>query len=350
MRFDSKVLAMMVGLGLASLTLSGCDGSEANSSVKETNGSRLVKVEVIKVEPKIIKDVLILPGETEAVQDVRLGAERDGRVEWVGPKEGDRVKKGDLIAKVDVSAAKAALDRAEAAFKLAEHQAARRKALHARKALPAEEMDRAVTEKVLAQGNLREARVRYDQGMVRSPIDGRVNKLHVDPGEYVGAGAAVADLVNMDRIRINLNVPELDVRYLKVGQKARVTVDAYPGEHLTGQIDFVAFKADPATKTFKVRVVVDNQEGRIRPGMIARVALLRRLIPQAVTAPLFALVDKGGERLIFVEENGVAHARTVNLGVIDGDQIQITEGLKPGDNLIVTGQTEVEEGTRVVVQ
>ncbi|MGD9124775.1 MAG: efflux RND transporter periplasmic adaptor subunit, partial [Desulfarculaceae bacterium] len=221
MRFDFKVLAMIVGLGLASLTLSGCDGSEANSSVKEPNGSRLVKVEVVKVEPKTIKDVLILPGETEAVQDVRLGAERDGRVEWVGPKEGDRVKKGDLIAKVDVSAAKAALDRAEAAFKLAEHQAARRKALHARKALPEEEMDRAVTEKVLAQGNLREARVRYDQGMVRSPIDGRVNKLHVDPGEYVGAGAAVADLVNVDRIRINLNVPELDVRYLKVGQKAR---------------------------------------------------------------------------------------------------------------------------------
>jgi membrane fusion protein (multidrug efflux system) len=84
--------------------------------------------------------------------------------------------------------------------------------------------------------------------------------------------------------------------------------------------------------------------------MIARVAVLRRLIPQAVTAPLFALVDKGGERLIFVEEDGVAHARTVNLGVIDGDQIQILEGLKPGDNLIVTGQTEVEEGTRVIVQ
>jgi membrane fusion protein (multidrug efflux system) len=130
----------------------------------------------------------------------------------------------------------------------------------------------------------------------------------------------------VDRMRINVNVPELDVRYLKVWQNARVTVDAYPGDHWDGLVDFVAFKADPATKTFKARVVVDNETGRIRPGMIAHVKFLRRLVPDALAVPLFSILDKGGERILFVEKDGIAHARTATVGVVDHDKVQIARG------------------------
>jgi membrane fusion protein (multidrug efflux system) len=78
--------------------------------------------------------------------------------------------------------------------------------------------------------------------------------------------------------------------------------------------------------------------------------MLRRIVPDALAAPLFALLDKGGERVLFVEEDGRAKSRVVQLGIIDGDRIQVVEGLQPGDHLIVTGQTEVEDGMKVVVQ
>jgi membrane fusion protein (multidrug efflux system) len=84
--------------------------------------------------------------------------------------------------------------------------------------------------------------------------------------------------------------------------------------------------------------------------MIARVAFVRRVIAEALVAPLFALVDKGGERLVYVEEDGLAQSRTVSIGVIQGDRVQITSGLKPGDHLIVKGHTEVEDGMKVSVQ
>ena len=158
------------------------------------------------------------------------------------------------------------------------------------------------------------------------------------------------ELVSVDRMRINVDVPEMDVRYLKVWQNARVTVDAYPGEHWDGLVDFVAFKADPATKTFLVRTLIDNPHGDIRPGMIGRVVFVRQIIPDALAAPLFALVDKGGERLVFIEKDGVAHSRNVSIGVIEGDRVQITDGLSPGDHLIVKGQTEVEDGMKVSVR
>jgi membrane fusion protein (multidrug efflux system) len=84
--------------------------------------------------------------------------------------------------------------------------------------------------------------------------------------------------------------------------------------------------------------------------MIGRVAFVRRVIADAVVAPLFTLVDKGGERIVFVEENGVAQSRPISIGVIEGDRVQITSGLNPGDHLIVKGHTEVEDGMKVIVK
>jgi membrane fusion protein (multidrug efflux system) len=297
-----------------------------------------------------MRDLLVLPGVSEAWHDVRVSADTSGRVEWIGPREGNPVNTGDLLAKIDVSTLKVALDRAEAAYKLADELYQRRQRLFERKIITQEELDRSVTERTLAHGNLRQAQVEHDRGFVRSPIDGAVNHLFVDEGEFIDRGHALADLVNIDRIKINVNVPELDVRYLAAGQKVVLRVDAFPDKEIFGAVDFVAFKADPATNTFLVKVLVDNPGHAVRPGMIVRVAFLRRIIPDALVAPLFALVDKGGERLLFVEKNGVVEARTVSLGVIEGDRIQITNGLAPGDHLIVTGQKEVEEGMRVVVK
>lgn len=329
--------------------LTGCEVSES-SPTEDKPETQAVNVVVEKMRPAPMKDVLVLPGETEARHDVIVAAERDGAVESIGPKEGDWLKKGDLIAQIDVDTLKATLERCEASADMAESVAERRKNLHQRKMISKEALDQALTDKTLATCNLREAKINYEKGFVRAPIDGVIDKLHIDPGEFVNRGQKVAEMVDVRKIRINVQAPEMDVRYIKKGQKTLVTVDAYPEEKWIGAIDLVSFKADPVTKTFKTRVVVDNKDLRIRPGMIAHVAFLRREIKDAIAAPIFAIVDKGGERLIFVEENGVAKARKVEIGVIGSEKVQITKGLKDGENLIVKGQHEVEDGMRVVTQ
>ncbi|MDD5204216.1 MAG: efflux RND transporter periplasmic adaptor subunit, partial [Desulfobacterales bacterium] len=241
-------------------------------------------------------------------------------------------------------------DRAEAAFKLAEELYERRQKLHERKIINQEDLDRSLTERILAQGNLKQARIEYERGFTQAPISGFVNYLYVDQGEFVDKGKPLLDLVDVEKIKINVDMPELDVRFIQSGQAAKVTVDALPGSEWTGTVDFVSFKADPGTKTFQVRVVIPNADHRVRPGMIARVAFLRRVIPEAVTAPLFAIVEKSGERMVFVENDGIIQARAVSLGVIEGDRIQVTKGLNPGDRLVIAGQTFVEEGMKVQVQ
>jgi len=329
----------------------GCENEISRAQTEgEESKARVLQVSIEEVRPRPLRDILILPGETEAWEDVRVPSDKAGRVEWIGPEEGDTVKKGELIAKVDVSSLKAALDRAQAAFDLAEELFRRRVDLHEKKLIAQEELDKSRTEKTLAESDLKQSRVEYQRGFIRSPIGGVVNHLFVDQGEFIGRGDPLADIVNVERIKVNVSVPEMDVKYLKKGQDALVRIDAFPERRIPGAVDFVAFKADPATKTFHVKVLIANEDRTIRPGMIARAGFLRRVIPNALTAPLFALVDKSGERLVYVEKEGVAHARTVTLGVIEGDRIQIADGLEIGDHLIVKGQKDVEEGMPVEVK
>ncbi|MEW5725116.1 MAG: efflux RND transporter periplasmic adaptor subunit [Thermodesulfobacteriota bacterium] len=338
-----------VFLLLGALLLLQAAGCGRDQPEERPPGPEAVRVEAEVVRPTPINDVLILPGETKPLHDVRLAADLGGLIESVEFKEGDRVKQGDLLAKIDVSALKAALESAEADLDLARKQFARRQELYDRQIISQEELDQSRTTLLVKEGLVRQAQALYEDGFVRSPVDGVVNFVHVDPGEFVGQGAPIMDVVNVDRLEIEVNVPELDVRYFQVGRPALVRVDALPDLAAGGETTFVAFKADPLTKTFRVKVMMDNAEGLVRPGMIARVAFLRRTIPDALTAPLFALVDKEGERLVFVEKDGKAQARTISFGVIEGDRVQITEGLEPGDRLIVKGQTEVEDGTPVLV-
>jgi len=341
-------LAVLLWAGLAA---TGCNDNEGLATTENnSNQAPVIPVSIIDVKPAPMRDVILLPGTTEAWQDVQVSADTAGRIEWVGPREGERVNKGDLLVKIDVSALKAALNHAEAQFKLAEDLYQRRRRLFERKIIAKEELDQSETQRTLAATDYEQIKVKYEHGFPRSPISGVINYLYVDAGEFIDTGKPLADIVNIDRIKINVQVPELDIRFVRKGQTTPVKIDAFPEKELTGAVDFVAFKADPATKTFLVRTVIDNPAGDIRPGMIARVVFVRRLIPDALVAPLFALVDKGGERLVFIEKDGVAHARTVSIGVIEDDRVQITSGLSPGDHLIVKGQTEVEDGMKVSVK
>ncbi len=332
------------------LTAGGCDHPESRAqSESGEEPARTIRVSIEEVRPGPVRDVLVLPGETEAWEDVLVPSDMVGKVEWIGPREGYEVKKGELIAKVDASSLKAALDQAQAAFDLADEVYRRRAELFEKRLIAKEELDRSRTERRVAEGDLKRATVEYQRGFIHSPIKGVVNHLFVDAGEFIGRGDPLADIVNVERIKVNVDVPEMDVRFLEKGQEALVRIDAFPEKRIPGKVDFVAYKADRATKTFNVKVIIPNPERSIRPGMIARAAFMRRVIPDALTAPLFALVDRGGERLVYVEKDGVVEARTVSIGVIEGDRVQITQGLEPGDHLIVEGHNDVEEGMRVEV-
>ncbi|MGB5745933.1 MAG: efflux RND transporter periplasmic adaptor subunit [Desulfobacterales bacterium] len=351
MKAKITFLIMVLMALSAALLLAGCQDKESMAIAENTTQEApATPVAVMIVEPVSMRDVIFLPGETEASEDVKVAANTAGRVDWIGPREGQKVSRGDLLIKIDVSALKASRDHAEAAYRLADDLYQRRRRLYDNKIIAREELDQSETQRTLALTDLAQIKVRYNHGFPKSPITGIINHLYLDEGEYADMGKPIVDIVNIDRIKINVRVPELDVRFVKKGQQTPVKIDAFPERTIIGTVDFVSFKADPATKTFLVRSIIDNPDHDIRPGMIGRVAFVRRVIADAVAVPLFALVDKGGERIVFVEKDGVAESRTISIGVIEGDRVQVIGGLNAGDHLIVKGHTEVEDGMKVIVR
>ena len=343
--FGRLVLLTLVTVAL----LFGCSSSSGEEP-QEASVPRRVNVVTQEIVPQEIRDVVLLPGSADPWLSVDLAAETAGRVEKLSVREGDRVQAGQVLAQIEVTALGADMARARSAFDLSDEQLRRRERLYRDEIISEEELDQVRSQRVQAREALRQAEIEYDRGIVRAPGPSRVNNMLIEVGEFVDRGQTIIELVNIDKIKVQVQVPEMDVRFLEVGQPVLVIVDAFQGQEFRGVIDFIAFRGDPATKTFRTQVVMDNPEGIIRPGMIARVLFLRRTIPDALAIPLSALIDRGGERLVYVEEDGLARARMVEIGVIERDRIQITSGLHPGDRLIVAGHREVDEGTAVVVR
>ena len=187
---QSKRLFLFLAVLLwAGLVTTGCKDKEGQATIEnQASQDPMIPVSIIEVKPAPMQDVILLPGTTEAWQDVQVSADTAGRIEWIGPREGERVNKGDLLVKIDVSALKAALDHAAAQFRLADDLYQRRRRMFERKIIAKEELDQSETQRTLAATDYEQIKVRYDHGFPRSPISGIINHLYVDTGEFIDTG------------------------------------------------------------------------------------------------------------------------------------------------------------------
>ncbi len=331
------------------LVLGGCK-SEPPPPLETPEKVVSVAVEELKAED--VDESLTLPGTLEAWEDLTLAAELPGMVKAIGMREGDKVARGEVIARIDPEAQEAELIKAEADLSLQKKNLARLEQLLGDRFVSQKEVDEARKAMEVARAELHRARVDLDKSILRSPVDGILDQLLVDRGEYVTPGTPVAVVVQVDRLKALVEVPEKDVQYLQLGQPVQVvpaSIGGADGPALPGEIIYLAFKADPVTRTFVAKVAVDNAEGRLRPGMILRVVLARRSLDQVVTAPLSAVMEREGGKVVMVEQDGFARLRPVLPGGVVGDRLIIRTGLQAGERLIVRGQQLVADGAKVRV-
>jgi membrane fusion protein (multidrug efflux system) len=340
---------------LSALLLAGCDKEGPAEPATQATSPAEIRRTNVAVEPVTTRDLqemLTLPGSLEAWEDLVLAAEIDGPVRWIGPREGQRVRAGEALLKIDPDARQATFDRvrSEAALRAASRDRLRR--LLDEKLISPQEYDDAKAASDMADAQSRQARVELEKSTLYAPVAGVLDKWLVDRGEYVTAGTPVAELVRVDRLKALLEVPEKDVGFLEPGEKVRISqaqVNQPGGEEFFGEVIHLAYKADPVTRTYAAKVEVDNRDGRLRPGMIARVEALRRDLPQVVAVPLHALVDQGGRKVAYVAEQDVARLREVRLGPVIGELVVIEAGLVPGERLLVQGQHLVADGAAIAV-
>ncbi|MGO9766711.1 MAG: efflux RND transporter periplasmic adaptor subunit [Myxococcaceae bacterium] len=289
--------------------------------------------------------------ESDPARLARISPPLAGHVEKLLVHLGDRVEKGQplfLLSSPDLAQAQADYVRAKSGLSQAQKTYARQKDLTEHGIGAQRELEQAEADRTVAQSELERARKRLEQLgvsvdappgplVVRSPIAGRVVDLAVTGGEFKNdPNAVLMTVADLSTVWLTASVQEKDVRKVKVGDEAAAVFSAYPDERFVGKVFSVADLLDLDTRTVKVRVSVDNPEGRFKPGMFATVRFSGTSIPRVVV-PSTALVLRGDESFAYVEvAPWVFEPRRVVTGQQQGDVTVITEGLDAGTRVVTT--------------
>ena len=309
-----------------------------------------VKVQALALRP--IEAPFDLPATVEAdpARLAKVVPPVTGRIASLDKHLGDLVRPGEVLFRIDapdVSQAQADAQKARAALALASQARARQQALGAVDIAAGRDVEQAQDDYDQARSELARAEAKLAQWgatraadghvlSVRAPIAGRVVDLNAAPGGYWNdAAAALMTVADLSSVYVVASAAEQDVRAIHPGQAVRVTLDAYPGENMNAKVDDIAVLLDPDTRRVKVRMRVDNRDGRLKPGMYARASFVAP--PRiGLLVPARALVQSGFETRVYLEVSPWHYEpRVVRTGPRIGDAVEILAGLEPGARVVV---------------
>ena len=334
------------------LLLSGCAEPAASTASSVPSPAvtpppdASVRVEVATLTPTVAETVISLPGEIEAVRDADVASAMGGLVQSVLVDEGDRVRAGQPLARIDVDLYEAALAQAQAQLEGAQAEVERTSRL-GDLATQTQIVGAAVNLKI-AEAGLAQAEARRDRATVRAPFSGVVATVSLEQGEVAGPGSRVARIVGLDPAQVSLAVPDRDVVSLRVGDVAQVTTHARAGV-MRGEVSHISPAANLKTRAFRVVVDLPNPAGELLPGMIAQVQVSRTLAEEALVIPQDWVVTRLTDQGLFVEEEGIARWRPIVLGAVVRDQVVVRDGVGAGDRVVVTGHRDLVEGDKLLV-
>ena len=354
-RVLTRYCLSVVGLAL----LAGC-GGDAQADDQEVESSepltysRVINVQVRKVEPVTFTETIRLTGVVMANQDVGVSAEESGVIEKLFADKGSRLRKGQAIAKIADALLSAQVKQAEARASLAKEIWERRKRLFEDDSVGSEqEYLEAKFSAEEAQWNLEGLKERLARTVIRAPFSGVMDDRLVEVGSRVAPGSTVARIVNVDPLKIVAGVPERYGPDVHVGAAASVVFDVLPDSTFEGTVSFVSATVNSRARTFEIAFVLPNPGNGIKPAMVANIEVVRRVLEGSLVVPREALVRQEDGFVVFVVEGGGDDARAtlreVSVGASQSNVAVVTEGLSGGERLIVVGQHQVANGDRVQV-
>ncbi|MCG6955608.1 MAG: efflux RND transporter periplasmic adaptor subunit [Gemmatimonadetes bacterium] len=339
------------------LGMSGCGPAAAggmDDAPATKDFARVVNVEVSELHPQTFVDEIRVTAVALANRDVRVAAEESGVITRILVDKGRRVRAGEAIAKIDDTVLRAQVDQAQAQADLAAQTWERRKRLWEQDKVGSEI---AYLEAKYAQqqtaANLAALRARLERTTIRAPFGGILDDRSIEVGTMVAPGQTVARVVDLNRVKIDGGVPERYAADIHVGTQALVSFDVLPGKDFPAKLDYVGAAVNTENRTFPVEMVLPNEEGLIKPEMVANVSITRNRLENALVVPQDALVRVEKGYVVFVAVDGsegtLAEQRDVTLGPSRDNTVVIDAGVSAGDRLIVVGQKTVAAGDHVSI-
>jgi RND family efflux transporter MFP subunit len=343
----------------AAVVLAGCGNANGDSAGEDKEAVAAVPVEVASTQRAEMAALYTGTAPIEADRRALVMPKVTGEIRAVLAEEGQRVRAGQVLARLDGDKLRLEVALNEATMRKLERDYNRNLELQQKGLVSATAIDNLKYELEAAKASWELARLQLSYCDIRSPIAGTVtqrldlvkvgNTVTPVGGVIEAAESSLFVVEDLETLMLRVNVPERELAKLSVGQPAELSFDAVPGRVFQGQIALISPSIDPATATFSVRIRVTETGGLLRPGMFARVAIVYERKPDALQIPRTALLDGDGPPKVFVVKNGKAMERAVKLGLSNGAWIEVTEGLKDGEQVVVVGQGAVKPGAAVRV-
>jgi len=322
------------------------------------------KVEVTEVMPRPISYKVSAVGSLKTLEDVAISPKKAGIIQKIFVKEGDQVKKGQILVQLDDTDAKLQVDMSEARVKEAEASLetnrttlSRYQKLWETKVIPQQTYDD-LTLKVkldearlaLAKAELNLAKQNLSDHRIVSPIEGVMNLKIAALGEHVNVAPKdeILKIVQMDPLEIEFYVPEYLAGAIHIGSQIQFTVKAFPQEKFFAILRFISPTADPATRNVKMKALVQNPNYRLKPGFFAEVSIQTGSNPSALIIPESALFSQEGKFFTYIVQDGTARRKEVETGVRFEGKVEVLKGIQKGEWVVTAGHEQLSEGIKVV--
>jgi membrane fusion protein, multidrug efflux system len=342
--------------------------SEADALSKETEAVSVPTVAVVQPQAEAGNDELVLPGNLQAYIESPIFAQTSGYLLRWYKDIGSQVKKGELLAAIDtpevdqqLSQARASREQINAALGLAKISADRWANLRKTDSVSQQEADQqasgyqqALANLAAADANVRRLEQLESFKNVYAPFSGVLTRRNVDPGALINSGAATGremfDIARVDPLRVYVSVPQAYAPLMKVGTKATVTLQEFPGQKFQGTVARTAEAIDPATRTLNTEVDVPNKDGKLLPGSFGEVHFATGTVVPRITIPVNAMLFRAeGPRAAVVDKDGKVHLQPISIGRDFGATLEILGGLDVNDHIVINPADSLEEGQKVNV-
>ena len=337
-------------LALASLLLlSACGKGPGKEGDKEAEAPPPVTVEAVAVEPRAMAASYSGSASLEARAEAQVVAKTSGVALQVLVEEGDQVRAGQVLVRIDADRARLNVAQADVQVKKLEANFRRASELVKQQMVSVGDHDQLRYDLENARAMLRMAQLELSYTNVTAPISGVVASRSIKPGNFVQINTPIIRIVDNSRLEATLNVPERDLTTLRAGLPVRMQVDALAGRTFEGVVDRSAPVVDAGSGTFRVVCAFDPDDGALQPGMFARIGIDYDSREAALAIPRTALLEDDDEPAVYAVREGKAVRTPVTTGYVDGAWIEVREGLGEGDRVVTAGKVALRDGSVVQV-
>ncbi len=308
-----------------------------------------VVVEASRVSVVTLPQALTAVGSLRSDETVLVRPEVAGRVANIAFREGERVTKGQALIRLDDSVQKADLDRARANLTLSRTKHERAIDLRNKGFLSGQALDESVNNLKVAEADAELMTARVNKMTILAPFSGTIGLRQASVGDYVKEGQDIVNLESIDTLKVDFRLPELALSQLKDGQTLQIVLDAIPDKTYEGKVFAINPLIDANGRSIVIRAQVPNRDGRLRPGMFARVRLFTSDDKEAIVVPEEALFPVGDEKYVYKVVDGKALRQKVEIGQRREARVEVVNGLNREDVVVTAGVIKLRDGVAVTV-